>query len=231
MNIRCCIIENESIYIDTLTRQLHTWAKKNMCSLSVTTSASGSLFTQQTVRDYDIIFLDIVLDQSENGIDIAHALRTANYEGDIVFLTNFKEYVFDGYPVRALDYLMKPAAADKLEQCMDKVLERLSDKNFIYRIKGTIHRIPYMDILYFSSCNHQTQIVTKTESCFIPQTLRSVSKQLPKSFVQCHRTSVINLRHVIRIAGKELLLSNQECVPISDTFLEQVRHAFLEQLN
>ena len=35
-------------------------------------------------------------------------LRESGYTGIIIFLTAFKEYVFDGYDVQAFNYLLKP---------------------------------------------------------------------------------------------------------------------------
>lgn len=35
-------------------------------------------------------------------------LRDKNYAGEIVFLTSFHKYVFEGYPVEAMNYLVKP---------------------------------------------------------------------------------------------------------------------------
>lgn len=52
-------------------------------------------------------FLDIQMGEM-NGIDVAKRLRASGYKGIIVFLTAFREYVFHGYEVRALNYLLKP---------------------------------------------------------------------------------------------------------------------------
>lgn len=232
MNIRCCIIENESIYIAPLIAQLQNWAAAYNHTISVDSFSSGNVLDTESIKNYDIIFLDIVLNnKEENGIAIANRIRSIGYEGDIVFLTNFKEYVFDGYPVRALDYLLKPAPQDKIDHCMNMVSERLSDDSFVYQVKGEYVKLPFHDIIYFSSSNHHTLAVTLQHTYTIPQTIRNVKNQMPPTFVQCHRTLIVNLQHIIRISGKELYLSNRDIVPISDTFLKHVQYAFLERIS
>lgn len=230
MNIRCCIIENEPVYIAPLIDQLQNWAAAHGYTVSVNFFASGKPLNTETIKNYDIIFLDIVLNKEENGIAVANRIRSIGYEGDLVFLTNFKEYVFDGYPVRALDYLLKPAPQSKIDHCMDMVAERLSDNSFVYQVKGEYIKIPYHDIIYFSSSNHHTLAVTLQHTYTVPQTIRNISNQMPDIFVQCHRTLIVNLQHVFRISGKELFLSNQEIIPISDTFLKRVQCAFLDRI-
>ncbi len=50
-----------------------------------------------------------------NGMDTARKIREFNQELVIVFLTGYSDYVFEGYEVGALDYVMKPAQEKRLE--------------------------------------------------------------------------------------------------------------------
>lgn len=63
--------------------------------------------SEGTTIQASAFFLDIQMGQM-NGIEVAKRLRESGYQGIIVFLTAFREYVFRGYEVRALNYLLKP---------------------------------------------------------------------------------------------------------------------------
>lgn len=113
---------------------------------------------------------------------------------------------------------------------MNQVLERLAEKNFVYRIKDTIIQIPYYKILYFSSSNHSTDIITKEKVYRIPQTLRNILKMLPYQFTQCHRTIIVNLQHIENMNSKEIFLSNQKSIPIGRTYLYSLRKNFMSMI-
>ncbi|MCD8076754.1 MAG: response regulator [Lachnospiraceae bacterium] len=72
----------------------------------------------------DIYFLDIQLGDML-GLDIAKDLRSHGYQGVIIFLTVFREYVFHGYEVHAMNYLLKPVKEESLYLCLDEVARNL----------------------------------------------------------------------------------------------------------
>lgn len=163
------------------------------------------------------------LDQEESGLDAAKRLRAESYAAELVFLTNFQDYVFDRYPVHALDYLLKPASYEKISHCMNQVLRKCSDSCFFYRVRDSVLQIPYQNILYFSSRNHAIDIITVQKTYTIPQTLRNVLKILPGQFVQCHRTVLVNLSHIEFMNNSEILLSNQDRLPIGRMYLKKLQ--------
>ncbi len=230
MKLTCCIIENEPVCILYLSKLLQQWASETKCELLIDSTVSKRDFDKQNPLAYDILFIDIVLDEKEdgqNGIDIAREIRATSYTGELVFLTNFQDYVFEGYPVQALDYLIKPASYEKICHCMNQVLEKLTGKYFIYRTKDSILQIPYQNILYFSSSNHSAEIITKQKQYRIPQTLKNILKILPAQFAQCHRTLIVNMYHIESMSNREIFLSNQELLPISQTYLVSLRKNLL----
>lgn len=230
MNLNCCILENESIYIRQLSSLLEQWETESNCQLHIDWALSGIKFLQMDSKKYDIIFIDIILDNDQNGIEIARKLRADSFKGELVFLTNFQDYVFEGYPVHALDYIMKPASYERIRHCMEHVLEKATEANFIYRENDTINKVPYSDILYFSSSNHAVNIVTVKKTGRITQGLQNVLKNLPSQFVQCHRTIIVNIDHIEQIKKNELILSNQEVLPIGRKYLETLRRTFVEMI-
>ena len=117
----------------------------------------SSLIRMYHAQSFDLLFADIEIklpntSSSENGIIICKKLRELQYSGDIIFLTNFQEYVFDGYSVRAFNYLLKPITLEVLTPCMDAYLQLHSDDYYYYQNDQTYIRIPYTN----ANCQYQS---------------------------------------------------------------------------
>ena len=69
--------------------------------------------------ELDLLFLDIEMG-SMDGMEAARRIRVRNAAVQLVFVTGYADYVFDGYEVGALDYLMKPAQPDRLNRVLTR---------------------------------------------------------------------------------------------------------------
>ena len=95
-----------------------------------------------------------------NGIEVAKRLRKEGCTRPILFLTAFREYVFYGYDVRAMHYLIKPVEKEALFLCLDEIAADLKGSFYLYRNKGEIIHIPYQEIITFSGNRHYIDILT-----------------------------------------------------------------------
>lgn len=57
-----------------------------------------------------------------------------------------------------------------------------------------------------------------------------MAARLPVQFIQCHRTAVVNIDHVEKLAGTTICLDSGETLPVSKTYLDSVRALFLKAL-
>lgn len=74
-------------------------------------SAEAFWFQYEEEKDYEILLLDIEMEQM-NGIELATKLRTDDETIQIIFITGYPDYIAQGYEVAALHYLMKPVCAE-----------------------------------------------------------------------------------------------------------------------
>ena len=65
----------------------------------------------EKIGGYDIYILDVVM-PGLNGIALGERLRSAGYEGKILYLTSSQEYSMDAFRVKAFDYLLKPVTTE-----------------------------------------------------------------------------------------------------------------------
>ena len=113
---------------------------------------------------------------------------------------------------------------------MQYVTRRLSASCFICRHYGDMTRVLYKDILYFTSSNQYTEIHTAGSVYRQAEPLKRVAARLPIQFIQCHRTAVVNIDHVEKLAGSTVYLDSGETLPVSKTYLDSVRALFLKAL-
>ena len=193
------------------------------------TDAADFFANEDDWKDCVCIFLDIDL-PTTNGIDIAKKLRTSGIMTDFIFLTAFREYVFEGYSVEAIDYLLKPLDQAALDKCMTRILARYQSGFYIFRSGNDIVQIPYSDILYFSSARHYTDIVTSGRSFRQRKPLSAILSALPEQFVQIHRTIIINLHKVYSLSGTTVIMTNRLELPVSKTFTEHLNAEFAKHM-
>lgn len=70
----------------------------------------------------DIAFLDIKMPLLD-GMSVAKALK--NTQVQIVFITAYDEFAVQAFEANAVDYLLKPFSDARLEQCVNKIKQRL----------------------------------------------------------------------------------------------------------
>lgn len=224
--MKIAIVENEVAHCEYLQNLLLQWSEENRTILDVVTFTCGESVLQSALDSVALVFLDIQM-SGMDGVETAHQMREYGFTGELVFLTAFSEYVFQGYDVRAFNYLLKPPSYIQIAKCLDYVAEKLHEQRYTFRYRGSVLQVPYSKILYFSSANHYTHIVTTDEVLKQLEPMRSIHAYLPSQFLFCHRTIIINMDHVLMLSGKELLLSNNETIPVSQKYLADVREILL----
>ena len=234
MKLNVTILEDEATHAAQLKQLLEKWGKQNNISTSIRHYFNDKDFSEKEYDEDELFFIDIELG-SANGMDIAKQLRKDGFCGNIIFLTAFSEYVFDGYHVQAFDYLLKPISQGKLEQCMKPILRNMQGSYHVYKTKTETVKIPYNKILAFTSFRHYVDIITQPNDnqAFFRQkiTLQNLQNQLPKEFVRCHRTVIVNMNKVMRLTNKDITLSDNSIYPVSESYLEHVREVFSKLLD
>jgi two-component system LytT family response regulator/two-component system response regulator LytT len=75
----------------------------------------------------DVVFLDVQM-PGLTGFEVARRLIEADVPAQLVFVTAFDQYAIDAFTVNAVDYVLKPVDADRLEQTLERVRRRLASE-------------------------------------------------------------------------------------------------------
>lgn len=182
---------------------------------------------------YDIIFLDILMDQID-GITVASVIRSKDKNVPIVFLTSSDEYALKGYEVQAYRYLIKSISEfngwSQLEMVIDQILaeRKKKEKRLLLKEGGGFKSIAFEDILYLEIYGRKTKIHTKRENLICNEKMSEIAEQLDDEiFIKCHQSYIINLKYAYEIRKYHFILANKATIPISRVYWEDVKAAFL----
>lgn len=234
MNINIAILEDQLSDYNILTQAIKVWGEKTGNIVHLYHFPSGEiLLDSDTIHNCHILFSDIQLNENNelhtlSGIETCIKLREKNYSGEIIFLTAFREYVFEGYNVLAFNYLLKPIQTQQLENCMDKYVSMHSLDFYYLHKEQQIIQIPYNDIISISKDSHDAVLQT-TQGIYIERvSLTEIENRLPAQFVRCHKSCIINMLHVYSLVGNEIHLSNHTVQPIGRKFLSEIRNQLIK---
>jgi len=138
-----------------------------------------------------------------------------------------------GYDVAALHYLMKPVSAEKLFPVLNRAVAQLSKKSpeILLTAEGEQTRLSLEDIIFIEALDHNLEIhTTGGGKLVIKMPLYQLQGQLTTEFVQCHRSYVINLRHVRKITKTEIVMDYNIVLPLSRRQYAHVNKAMIDYL-
>ena len=237
--MKIAVCEDQVVQINLLNAQIKNWAKENNINISIDnfSTAESFLFKWSEYDKYDIIFLDIKLSRM-SGIELSNIIREKNKTMDIVFITGFFKYALHGYRVGALQYLMKPIKDRDLYFCLNKTLCRISDKNkdkesaLIIEMAKKYIKLYYDEIYYCIAFSPYIDIHTNSEKITLRKKISEMENNLPnKYFVKCHRSYIVNVKHINSITKNKVFLSNGMKIPISRSKYKEVSDAFINYIN
>lgn len=166
--------------------------------------------------ELDLVFLDIEMGELD-GMETARRLREADEGLHLVFVTGYTDYVFDGYAVGALGYLMKPPKPEKLDQVLARAAEarlREGEQAFLCRSGETLYRIPKKTILYFASDRRQVTCVSTARTYVFYGKLDDVERTVGEDFVRVHQRYLVRTSAVDRLEGSQVFVG-AEGIPVS----------------
>jgi two-component system, LytTR family, response regulator len=181
----------------------------------------------------DILFADINMPQM-SGLDLAQ--RLALLDTQVIFMSSHEEYALKAFELAASHYLMKPVNYDKFLQAVQRAVNILrlkrssSDKgvplkeSILLMVKGKEQEVAFDDIYYIEANNNAIIVWLKDNSLPVNMTLTEFEKKLPKEkFFQSHRSFIVAKLHIKRIESMQLILTNDKAVPVSRSYIGQIK--------
>ena len=176
----------------------------------------------------DVAFLDIRM-PGLTGLEVAAAAIEASPGTQVVFVTAYDQYAIDAFEHGAVDYLLKPVAADRLAATVQRVQARAAaggtdpaafqallqqlttvlpktasnepPLGWITASTGKETRLIMVeDVAYFRAEHKYTTVVTAEGEALLRKPIRELLAVLdPALFRQVHRSTIVNLKAIASV--------------------------------
>lgn len=223
------ICEDVEAELKLLAEYVTSWGKRKGIAVTIKEyeSAEAFLFDYEVNQRLDILILDIQMKEM-NGMELAKKLYGEGRKIQYIFVTGMKQYVFEGYSVEAVSYLMKPVRQEELFRFLSLGYTRLCKNPCIILEDGaTLQRISLYDISYLESAGHNTYFYGAGKEYRSSKGISSFEEELKEEgFYRLHRSYIINLAKVECITKKEVSVEGKQ-IPIARGQWENLNKAYL----
>lgn len=199
---------------------------------------SAELYRQIQAKTHnDIYILDMIMSK-RTGIDIGTLIRNTDENNVIIYITSSDDFAFEAYSVHAVRYLLKPVQEDLFIEALDCAVSNISKKtkNAMYTVKTKegLVSIPYSKIEYIENYSRILNICLtdgkNIQSIFIRKSFNEETRQIAESdsFIQVHKSFLINLYHVDRLAPGNVIMESGAIIPVSRARTAEVKKEYLK---
>lgn len=212
--IRIAIVEDQESEQKKLISYLEQYQKENNIEFQIVAFKDGLQFIENYHCNQDVILMDIEMPKL-NGFDAARKLREKDETAILLFITNLASYVYKGYQVQAMDYILKPIHYPDLSMRLDAIEKKLSKNKeycLIINYKNGMKKISVSEIFYIESIGHDLILhLLKEDIQYRGPSLKSLEKELkPYGFSRCNHCYIVNLRYCEKIEGMILLYKREK---------------------
>ena len=229
LNIAIC--DDESVEIEYLTSLTQQWSAMTGTAVRITgfSSAEAFLFKYEEDKSFDILLLDIQM-KAMDGVELAEKIRENNDGVQIVFITGFTDYFSRGYDVSALHYLIKPVKKEKFFEVLSKAYVSCNKKEtyILVNVDSENLRINLKDLFYVEAFGHSCTLYCKSKEYTVKLSISEIKDLLDETFVYCHRSYIVNLKHILKLSKTDLFLDNGKTVPVSRRMYNDVNMRFIK---
>ena len=214
--------------------------------LEIVAEAANGAEAVHAVREHRpaFAFLDIEMPVM-NGLDAAREVRDLAH---VVFVTAYDRYAVEAFDRGAVDYVLKPAAVERLADTVKRLQGRLSTPvpkldtlvdELARRMAPAGERLQWLqatlgntlrlvnvdDVIYFQADMKYTRVVMAEGEALVKKTLKELTAELdPRKFWQVHRGTIVNIAAIDSVSTDELgrreiaLKGRPERLEVSRTF-------------
>ena len=218
MSLKAVVVDDEQLAREELCYML-----EQLGTVEILAQAGNGLEAVGVVERFtpDVVFLDVQM-PGLNGFEVAHRLIHNGSSPNIIFVTAFDKHAIEAFEVNAVDYLLKPVEAARLEQAVERAKQRVAQVPLNDQVERIVRLMSEQqskrervavkvgerflliqadEIIYASLTDDSINIVTSQlagTSNF--RTLDELQARLdPSIFWRVHRSHLVNINKVKEI--------------------------------
>ena len=193
------IVDDEQPARDRLRRLV-----ESVTGVRVAGEASNSTAAMEQIRalDPDILLLDISM-PGMDGMSLARVLRQGGASPAVIFCTAYQDQALNAFEAEAVDYLVKPVRAERLEAALEKARRYLgrdaggAPEQFLRStVGGKVVLTPLAQVICLLAEDKYTTVIHEEGETVIDDSLTVLEQRFPDLFVRIHRNALVSRRHL-----------------------------------
>ncbi len=161
----------------------------------------------------DLVLLDIAM-PGIDGLEAARHLAAFDPRPAVVFCTAYDAHALSAFEAEAIDYLVKPVRAERLDAALERVRtfaagrERNSEtgaapgqsrSHLCARLRGSLRLIPIEDVHYLHAEEKYVIVHHARGEDLIEESLKSLEDEFGERFVRIHRNCLVARHEIVEL--------------------------------
>ncbi len=154
-------------------------------------------------HEADVALLDIRM-PGMSGIELAQHMQKLPHPPAVIFTTAYDQFALQAFEVNAVDYLLKPIRAERLQAALNKAnkfavappalknLDKKSRQFLSVSERGKVILVPVKDILYLKAELKYVTLRTAEREYLLEESLTHLEQEFPDDFVRIHRNCLVS---------------------------------------
>lgn len=225
------LCDDDNVFLDKLETRIRGLCQKHGIAVEMERYDSSKKMLEG-LKDLDTVPVFLIdIDMPEvNGFAVASFLKKWNRECCIGFVSNKDELVFQAFAYHPFFFIRKTHLDEELEPQLLELQKKMGVKVPKIELQTGRQTVEVaLDTIWFveSEKNYLLFYREKDErgdAVRARMKIAEAEKELePHGFVRTHKGYLVNMNYVYRLRENEILLLNGKHVPVSRSYLNQIR--------
>ena len=215
LNFALC--DDSQVAINKLSKMLDSIIIQNNLDGQIVFSSKNpsELLKYVNNNPVNVVILDIDLNNNISGLKLAESIRKQDKNIYIIFITGHLEFGLVAYKYKTFDYIAKPLVFERFQETILRLYDDVSENNPKYiRLDNNKTIIPENTIKYIQKDGMKLIFNTDTRTYEVYNSFNKVAPLLPKQFIRCHKSYIVNLDKINNINFSTNVISfddNEKC--------------------
>ncbi len=192
--LRILIIDDEAPARNRLRRMLGNMPAVLFAGEAATGQEALSLIP---ATEPDVLLLDISM-PGMDGMKLAQILQSQDSAPAVIFCTAWQDQAVEAFECDAVDYLVKPVRAERLEIALDKARRFIASRDagpngpFLRSTLGSkVNLLPLAEVICLLAEDKYTTVVHQNGTLVVDQTLLELENEHADVLVRIHRSTLV----------------------------------------
>ncbi len=152
--------------------------------------------------EIDVVLLDVRM-PGMDGIEVAQHLQKMQRPPAVIFATAYDAYAIRAFDLHAVDYLLKPIRAARLQEALARAAHSVTPVAALQDLqqapraclsaaeRGKVHLIPVEEVLYLRAELKYVTVRTAAREYLIEESLTRLEQEFQDVFVRVHRNCLV----------------------------------------